>query len=407
MARMIIGAAALTLLASSVAGAQSATPPPDQYGPSLRTSVITSSLDDPTVNALIEDTARQYHRALGGELKDTNKVEGGWWPVAPQPGTAAVVEALFGAAQDSPSVIIISGGDSQLGVGIAGNNSFGNTVFIDLGQRPPCVTGDGQPDPSGVCEGGTVGIPFNYSAVEFAVEDGAYLAGVLAADASRNGRLGIISGFAGCVECNRYVEGFAEGARSVEPDIDIEVAYLADDEVSGFGDTVSAATFTKAFVDVFDPDVVLPVGRGATIGMVEAVCDAGKLAVGTGIDVTAQRPDLDCVLASVVPDVGRAVEESLYAFADGNTELPQVVTFDLVDDRVRVTDEWTGARSTTLPVDTPERFQSAQTAILTGQVDTCPGDCGVPPASAVEEPPTTEEDEAPTEDGAEATPASD
>ena len=93
-------------------------------------------------------------------------------------------------------MVIISGGDSQANVGIA--RSFSNTVFIDLGQPLPCVTDDGQPDPSGTCEGGEFGVPSNYTAVDFAVEDGAYLAGVLAAAASRDDRLGIISGAGDC-----------------------------------------------------------------------------------------------------------------------------------------------------------------------------------------------------------------
>jgi len=393
MARIMIGAAALTLLASSVVAAQSATPPPDKVGPMLRSSVITNALDNTSINELVEETTRRYHRSLGGKTATSKKFKNGWLPIDPQLGTGAVVDAVLETAQDEPNVIVISGGDSQANVGIAG--SFDTTTFIDLGQPLPCVTRDGQPDPSGTCEGGAFGLPFNYSAVDFAVEDGAYLAGVLSAAASRNDRLGIISGYAGCTECNRYVQGFVEGARSIEPDIGIELAYLADDEISGFGDPASARTFTEAFVDVFDPDVVLPIGRGATAEMVEAVCEAGKLAIGTGLDISAQRPGLDCVLASVTTDIERGIEDALYAFADADTKLQQVATYDLVDDRVAVTDEWTRSRSTTLPVDTAERYKNAKTAILTGQVDTCPNDCGSPLATGAEEEAVEEGEEAP------------
>jgi|GEM_PF-5711860 len=382
MVRSIIGAAALTLLTSSLVAAQSATPPPDKVGPTLRSSVITNALDDASVNELVENTTRQYHRALGGKMATTKRFKNGWLPEDPQLGTEAVVDAVLEVAQDEPSVIVISGGDGQANVGIAG--SFDTTTFIDLGQQLPCVTRDGQPDPSGTCEGGASGLPFNYSAVEFAVEDGAYLAGVLAAAASRNDRLGIISGYAGCAECNRYVQGFVEGARSIDPDIGIELAYLADDEISGFGDPASARTFTEAFLDVFEPDVVLPVGRGATPEMVEAVCAAGKLAVGTGIDFGVKHPDLDCVLTSVTTDIERGIEDALYAFADVDTQRQPVATYDLVDDRVAVTDEWMGSRSTTLPVDTAERYKNAEAAILTGQVDTCPNDCGSPLTTGTE-----------------------
>jgi hypothetical protein len=35
-------------------------------------------------------------------------------------------------------------------------------------------------------------------------------------------------------------------------------------------------------------------------------------------------------------------------------------------------------------VDTDERYREAETGILTGQIDTCPGDCGAPLGGAVE-----------------------
>ena len=311
LARTIIASAALTLLGSSVVSAQYGLTPPPRY-PGVETVIVTSALDDASTNQRIEDFALEYHTDLGG--KNTEKKNNGWFPVGPVPDTDSVVEAVLDmAAKSKGNVIVISGGDGQSNAGIA--RSFPNTIFIDLGQSRPCLTADGQPDPSGTCEGGENSIPYNYAAVDFAVEDGAYLSGVLAASASRNDRLGIISGFRDCEECNRYIGGFLEGARSVDPEIEVELAYLADDEVSGFGDPVAAKTFTKAFIDVYDPDVILPVGRGATIGMIEAACEAGKLAIGTGTDVTAAHPDLDCVLASVTKDVERALDEALYAFA--------------------------------------------------------------------------------------------
>ncbi len=376
MARTIIGASALALLTTSAVVAQPATPPPDEYGPTLQTAVVTNALDDASINQLIEDTVREYHLDLGGKV--SSKKNNGWFPVPPLTGTDAVVQGVLEQAQEDRTVVVISGGDAQSNVGLAGN--FDATVFIDLGQSLPCVTEDGQADPSGTCAGGAAGIPYNYAAVDFAVEDGAYLTGVLAAAASRigNERIAVVSGTPECRQCNRYVQGFVEGARATNPNISIEVAYLADDEVSGFSDPATAKTFTSAFVEVFQPDVVLAVGRAATPGIVEAVCEAGKLAVGTHIDVSVMHDDLDCVLASVTTDMATAIEEALYAFADADTVLEPAVSYDLANDRVRVTEEWKGPRSRSLPVDTAERYLNAVQAVLTGQVNTCPGDCGEP-----------------------------
>ncbi len=369
MIRITIGAAALLLVTSSAATAQAPTPPPPQYagGGPLETTLLTNELDDAGMNALIEQTVGDFHTLIGGKPKN-------WKPLPPLPSTERVTEALLKASLDDPSVIVISGGDGDANVNIARSyQAAARPIYIDLGQDMPCVTEEGQLDPSGTCAGGEFGIPYTYTAVDFAVEDGAYLAGLLAAEASRNNQLGIISGTPDCAECNRYVHGFVNGARSIDPAIDIQLAYLAQDEADAFGDPVSAQAFTKAFIDVYQPDVLLPVGRGVTTAMIQAACEAGDvLTVGTGTDVATMHPELaDCVLTSVSKDVARAVREVMYKFAEMAT--PRFVEYGLVDGGIAVS--WPRQ---TLPVETAERYKQAESDILTGQLVTCPEDCTLP-----------------------------
>ncbi len=369
MTRILIGAAALLLVTSSAATAQAPTPPPPQYAESgpLETTLLTSDLDDAGMNALIEQTVGDFHALIGGKPKN-------WNPLPPQRSTERVTEALLQASLDDPSLVVVSGGDGDANVNIARSyQAAARPIYIDLGQPMPCVTEEGQLDPSGTCAGGEFGIPYTYTAIDFAVEDGAYLAGLLAAEASRNDQLGIISGTPDCIECNRYVHGFVNGARSIDPAIDIELAYLAQDEQDAFGDPVSAKAFTKAFIDVYQPDVLLPVGRGVTTAMIEAACDAGDvLTVGTGTDVATTHPELaDCVLTSVSKDVAKAVREVMYKFAERQT--PRFVEYGLVDGGIAVS--WPRQ---SLPVETAERYKQAEADILTGALDTCPEDCSLP-----------------------------
>lgn len=385
--RMISGAAALTLLASSAVVAQSDvdlptdTRFPEEFGPTLTTSLVTSALDDESVNTQIARSVRDYHAKLGGRNKEPvdpaeakkkkSESRGGLLVVDPQDGGERVTEQVLDiVGQYRPELIIVSGGEGQTNASIA--RSATDSIIVDLSQPRPCLTQTGQPDPTGECAGSGSAIPFTYAAVEFAVEDAAFLAGVVAARLSKNS-LGVISGYEGCLECQRYVEGFINGARSVEPEIEIETAYLADSEVAGFGDSASAKTFTEAFIDIYRPDVILPVGRAATPGMVEAACEAGVWAVGTGWDVSATRPTLDeCVMASVTKDVARGVTDAMYLFSAGQNR--PVTTYDLGSGAVALTDEWRNIP--TLPVDTDEFYQEAERAILAGEIEACPDGCG-------------------------------
>jgi len=393
--RAITIAAALTLTASSVVSAQTVDQEQTQFanelGPTLESAVITNALDDADTNTLILRTARGYHTdPLGGKpsapekpkKNDKDKKEpprGGFSTFEPFEDTASVTSAVLKLAGDAePNLILVSGGDWKSNVGIARSNA--RTFIVDLNQPQPCLSESGQPDLSGECVGASGAVPGNYGAVEFAVEEGAYLAGVVAARESRGLPLAIISGSAECIECDRYVTGFTNGARSVDSAIEIELAYLANDEVSGFSDEAGAKTFTEAFLDIYQPGVLLPIGRAATMGMVEAACEADVKVIGAGIDISEQRPDLarECVMASITPEIARAVEESMFLFSTG--ENPPLITYDLARGGVTVTDEWRFA--STKRVDTNDFYAEAETAILTGQVEPCPDGCGSFPRAA-------------------------
>jgi len=385
MVRAITAAAALTLATSGVVAAQTPdidTRFPRENGPTLFSVVVTNALDGDATNALIERTARNYQGArLGGKTsepeipkKNAKKqtAPAGFMTFSPFEGTDEVTQAALDVAGEfSPDLIIISGGDWKANVGIARSNP--GVVIIDINQPAPCLTDTGQPDLTGECAAIDGSAGGNHTVMEFAVEEGAYLAGVVAARESRGQPLGIISGSRECLDCDRYVTGFINGAQSVEPGVEIELAYLADDEVSGFGDESSAKIFAEAFIDVYQPGVLLPVGRGATMGMVEAACEAGVMVIGAGIDIGAVRPDLDCVMASVTKDSARAVEEAMFFFSSG--ENPSVITYDLDGGGVAVTDEW--RLSSTKRVDTNEFYDAAELAILTGQAEPCPDGCGL------------------------------
>jgi basic membrane lipoprotein Med (substrate-binding protein (PBP1-ABC) superfamily) len=389
MARAITTAATLALLTTSAVSAQFDDAFQPALFPDVQTAIIFNATGEPNANETIGATARSAHKKIGGR---TGGKRNGYFD-STLPETRDVVLAALDFAKLNNNLVIVSGGDSQAMMGFVGN--YPNTTFIDIGQPLPCVDGDGGPDRTGACVGGEFAVSPNYTAVSFEVEAPAFLAGVVAASASRDDRIGIISGLAECEECNRYIQGFTLGAQSIKPEIDIELAYLADDnETQAFTDNTAAKTFAGAFIDVHQPDVLLPIANGASIGMIEAACDAGIMAIGTGIDVASIHPELaECVLTSITKDLETAVRDSIYDFSSGS--FLRLRSMTLADGTVDLTEEW--RTSSQLPVGVVDRYESARDALITGQVDACPVDCGQPPSTnptdATEEEPITTEGE--------------
>ena len=73
----------------------------------------------------------------------------------------------------------------------------------------------------------------------------AVLAGVVAASLSETGHIATVGGTAVIPPVVNYIEGYANGARSVNPDIDVTVAYVSEAaDAAAFADPAGGATFT-------------------------------------------------------------------------------------------------------------------------------------------------------------------
>ncbi|MEG0779759.1 MAG: BMP family protein [Oscillospiraceae bacterium] len=102
---------------------------------------------------------------------------------------------------------------------------------------------------------------------------GGYLMGVIAALASETGKVGVIGG-ADASEIFRGHEGFKLGAKTVNPDIDIQEVYT--------GDWTDTAGAYEAAVGMYDSgvDVIWHSGDGIGLGVVQAAVEKDKYVLG-------------------------------------------------------------------------------------------------------------------------------
>ena len=93
-----------------------------------------------------------------------------------------------------------------------------------------------------------------------ASQEGAYLAGVLAAKTSKSGNLGIVIS-ADDTNWNKQAGGFVAGARSENPDVEIELAQIGQ---AGYADTAGGKRVTEAVI-ADGADVVFGMGDGVVV----------------------------------------------------------------------------------------------------------------------------------------------
>jgi basic membrane protein A and related proteins len=116
-------------------------------------------------------------------------------------------------------------------------------------------------------------------------QGGGYLAGVLAANTSKTGTLGIVIS-ADDTNWNRMAGGFVKGAQSVKPDIEIRLAQIGQ---AGYADAAGGKRVTEQVI-ADGADVIFGMGDGSSFGMIQAVEAADDVMF---IDVIGDKTKID------------------------------------------------------------------------------------------------------------------
>ncbi|MDD1686355.1 BMP family ABC transporter substrate-binding protein [Methanoregula sp.] len=159
----------------------------------------------------------------------------------------------------------------------------------------------------------------NVRAYEITSYGDSFLAGVLAASATKTGKVGVIMGMKTEL-LDAFRQGYTDGARAVNPSIPVDFAYVQQDSPDGFKDPEQAGRLAEAMYRN-GTDVIYACAGASNLGMFAAAnTTPGRYAIGTDSDQSPLGPDF--VLASAIKRVDRVVytgiEEYLYgSFAGG------------------------------------------------------------------------------------------
>jgi basic membrane protein A len=171
-----------------------------------------------------------------------------------------------------------------------------------------------------VTSGERVSAAGNVVPMVFGIEEGTYLAGMIAGGMTRSNRIGFVGGME-LPPIKRGYDGWLNGARAVNPTVDSRVAYLNtfDDVAAG---REAALAMVRLGVDMLHHNA-----DQAALGLFQAVKESpGVYAFGANADQSALAPDR--VIGSVVIDLPKAFLAIAREVKAGHFE-PKVETFGL------------------------------------------------------------------------------
>jgi basic membrane protein A and related proteins len=174
----------------------------------------------------------------------------------------------------------------------------------------------------------------NVTSLVFAEQEGSFLVGTVAAQASKTKNIGFIGGV-NTPLIAKFEAGFTAGAKAVTPDIKVQVKYLTQPpDFSGFSSPDKGKTAAQGMLDA-GADVVYAAAGGSGGGAFDAVAAAKKLAIGVDSDqyLTAAPAVKPVILTSMLKRVDTAVYTMVKSSVDGSP-LTGVQTFDLKSDGI-------------------------------------------------------------------------
>lgn len=267
------------------------------------------------------------HGTLGDKSFFDSAAAGVEKAVAELPVEVKIIEAGYDRSRWQPA--LADAVDTGFDVVIAG--TFDMTGFVvELAPEYPdtkFIVFDDAPDFStGCCA--------NVLALQYQTSSAGYLAGYAAAKLSTSGVLGTIIGME-FPTVTDFKVGFDEGAKAANPDVTILNAVAGTFSDPAKGKEIALAQLAQG------ADVIFPIAGGTGIGALQAVRDAGKLAVGVDSDqatifAATDQAQADVIFTSVEKKVGDSLFLALQQTLDGTAAYGTAVLLGLPEGAVGI-----------------------------------------------------------------------
>ena len=233
--------------------------------------------------------------------------------------------------------------------------SAGYDVVIGHGYEfgdPALEVAETYPDTKFICTEADASAD-NVASYVMACEQTAYVEGIIAASTSESGKLGAIGPIPGD-SLVKIINGYEDGAKSVNPDIEVQTAWT-----NSFVDTQLAQEAAKAMIDN-DVDVIKHCANACGNGAMTAAVESGIWCQGDSYDQSSLAPDN--ILDSAIYNLDVVIDTALGSVADGSFE-GDVYNLGMADGAVEV------LLSDNLSDDVKATAQDAIDKIVSGELE--------------------------------------
>jgi basic membrane protein A len=253
----------------------------------------------------------------------------------------------------------------------AAAKQYPNVKFIGVDQGV-CIDETGKSDPKFGCKGDPKTLLPNYQGLVFKEEQVGYLAGVLAASTSKSGVIGTVGGINTIPAVVRYINGYRNGALSVNPNIDVKHAYVSTDITKAFTDPGTGKSIASQMIGQ-KADAIFQVAGLSGQGAIEAACAAPNV-IGIGVDVDQSKSlpgDVTCVLTSAEKKLVNAVEAAIKKIG-AKTDVGGTATWDASTDPVGVgLSPFQGKYASLVTPEIQAKIDAALAGMKDGTIDPC------------------------------------
>lgn len=169
----------------------------------------------------------------------------------------------------------------------------------------------------------------NVAYLGFAEEQGSYLVGVAAAEKSKSGTIGFVGGVNNEL-IQKFEAGYTAGAKAAKPDIKVEVSYIQESDLGGFGDPAGGKAAATGEFDK-GADIVYHAAGGSGTGVFDAAVEAGEGNWAIGVDsdqyLTATKEQQPFILTSML----KRVDTATYDFVKSINEDKPLTSYKVYD----------------------------------------------------------------------------